>query len=648
MLLQNLLEDKRNEWQKAAQEQILSSLLCKSHRYKEFGQSNDKLVMVVGKSHAGKTTFILSLMGVAESKLSRLNAILRAGIPEGESSTSTAIIYQRSDDNDFGICERCLDELSEVSITKCKETEFVEKLKEIRATVERNERDKGLVLYLYIPSCYFENDELSSRQLNILDVPGYETTNEKEGSHTNAILKKYMSVSVLNIVVISAYSINDLRYFCVPNGDNYTKLASGKYIVVTTRSYSSESIVKSIKKYFEKMPQNREHTFEEMLREEYYAEFEKMFGTQIPKYFLLDIGESFNELLKSKITDKDAGEEIIAYRKQVFDEIYQIIDSKQSNTLFSWVKEVSEDEKYYSKEETDRIERKIDCVKENLIRLQQRLKKEKERCECLQHEFANLTEMSEKMPEIAPIKNECMRLREDGINSWIEEKFTKDSKSNLKWKGSDKLKDYSVLFAELFLKMRDELIDRLSNEFDEFISEKIKQGWKNKFTDDEIRTDLYKEMYPHEMLTFLNPNAQEKINIGRSKVEDETCDLINSFCEDIKKECEEQKKENERKEQLITQSIEKEKKKMNELQTTIQTQKAEMGYFEKEKEDVKKHVEEDQCRLKEYRKIANENFERQKYEVLEWINQSDSPEEKVEYLILLGLMDKDYRKIVMG
>ena len=98
MSLQNLLEDNRNKWQKDTQEQILNQLLCKSHKYKAMGQQDEKLVMVFGKSHSGKTTLILSLMGVEEDKLSELNYILRAETPKGKSSTSTAIIYQKSDD----------------------------------------------------------------------------------------------------------------------------------------------------------------------------------------------------------------------------------------------------------------------------------------------------------------------------------------------------------------------------------------------------------------------------------------------------------------------------------------------------------------------------------------------------------------------
>ena len=85
MSLQNLLMDNRTIWQKNTQHVILNSMLCKSHRYKLLGQNDERLVMVFGKSHAGKTTMILTLMGVKEELLREVSMILRAGIPEGKS-----------------------------------------------------------------------------------------------------------------------------------------------------------------------------------------------------------------------------------------------------------------------------------------------------------------------------------------------------------------------------------------------------------------------------------------------------------------------------------------------------------------------------------------------------------------------------------
>ena len=312
MILRKLLEDKRYEWQKVTQEEILSNLLCKSHRFKALGNNSDKLIMVFGKSHAGKTTFILSFMGVAEEKLIELNNILRAGVPDGKSSTSTAIIYQKSEDDYFGYCEHALNDVSSNTIIKCSKVDFIKKIKQTRMEVESECRDKEQVLFLYIPKFYFEMAETTRGSISILDVPGYETTNAEERYHSEAILNRYMSISSLNIVVRSINDINDLRYFTAPNRDDYTKLLSGKYIIVTTRAYSQESVFKFFLVPYEK----RLCSFEEMLYEECRKQFEEIFDNRIPKFFPIDVGDSFNELVTNKITDLRDREYLIFLRKK--------------------------------------------------------------------------------------------------------------------------------------------------------------------------------------------------------------------------------------------------------------------------------------------------------------------------------------------
>ena len=77
---------------------------------------------------------------------------------------------------------------------------------------------------------------------------------------------------MVNLVLIS--SLND------------SPISTGKYIVVTTSSYSQESIYK----YFGSC--EKEKTFEEMLYDECKYQFERVFGTKIPLFFPVDIGES--------------------------------------------------------------------------------------------------------------------------------------------------------------------------------------------------------------------------------------------------------------------------------------------------------------------------------------------------------------------
>lgn len=643
MILQSLLEDKRYEWQKATQEQILSGLLCKSHKYKAIGQRNDKLVMVFGKSHAGKTTFILSLMGITEDKLSELNSILRAGIQEGKSSTSTAIVYQKSDDDSFGVCEHSINELSEYEIVKCSKEEFEHKIQETRLAVEKHKRNNELVLYLYIPRSYFGDNDFASQQINILDVPGYETTNAEERYHTEAILNKYMSVSALNIVVKSIYDINDLRYFSAPNRDDFTKLTSSKYIVVTTRSYSQESVFK----YFLKQPQERCGTFEEMLCKECRVQFERVFGSQIPAYFPVDLGDSFNELINTKITNQADREYLIAYRKKVFDGIFQCIHNKQSNTLISWVKEVVEDEEYYGGVEAAVIDKKICGIRESLEINDRQLKKKKD---AILRLVQNLEGVRGRIKELVD-KQKSLLL--PNLEEWIdckvdsckEEYFTSD----FKWRNTGGLMDGSEIFARLFSEMVTEQIEELSIEHD-VVSEKMKKKWLDVFEDAEleIRNSLNEVMNAHKILKVLNPSNKEKIELGRKKMHEMVPVFIRMCYEQILKEYDEEISRKKNKEyNPLKILIEENTKKVNELECSKKKQSEERERLEKEREAIEVRVKKDKAILGEYRKIARENFSRQQQEVVELMNRTNSKEEKVEYLILLGLMDKDYRKIVM-
>ena len=642
MSLQNLLEDNRNKWQKDTQEQILNQLLCKSHKYKAMGQQDEKLVMVFGKSHSGKTTLILSLMGVEEDKLSELNYILRAETPKGKSSTSTAIIYQKSDDDFFGVCEHGINEVNEYKIEKCTRDEFIKKIKKIRNAVETHKRVNDSVLYLYIPNSYFENSIFVSERINILDVPGYETTNMEERYHTEAILRKYMSVSSLNIVVQSIYDINDLQYFCAPNGDDYTKLITGKYIVVTTSSYSQESIYK----YFGSC--EKEKTFEEMLYDECKYQFERVFGTKIPLFFPVDIGESFSELINTKLTNDKDREYLIKFRQKVFEKIYKYIQEKKSNSLISWIKEVIEDEEYYGKIEALNVENEIRDVTELLEDKQIQLRKKENIIEKLKQNLDIVCQsiqalINRQQAFFLPNINEMIDNR---IDSLRDELFTSD----FKWKSRDAVRDISERFALLFSEIVEEVIEKILFEAQEILTEKKVQEWKEKLSEKEleIHNSLNDMMYSHKFFKVLNPSIKEKIELGRKKMHEEIPTIVKSYYDETLRVYNERMSHKKLKEQKPLMILLKEnEKKILEIKKSICELLIKKEELEKKRVAITERVEKDKALLGTYRKIAHENFEKQKQEIINLMNLSSSKETKTEYVILLGLMNMDYRKIAM-
>jgi len=644
MILQSLLEDKRFDWQTDTQKAILNNLLCKAHKYKSLGQKEDRLVMVFGKSHAGKTTFILTLMGVEENKLAELNKILRAGIPEGNSSTSTAIIYQHSDDNNFGFAERNFNDVGDAKVVKCDKESFIEYLQGVREQVEIGKYKNESVLYLYIPIDFFGKSENDHADISILDVPGYETTTENERYHTNAILNKYMSISVLNIVVRSIYDINDLQYFSAPNRDDSTKLLSGKYIIVTTRSYSQESIYK----YFQTPISERKKSFAETIEEESNYQFKRIFGEKIPKVFLLDIGESFKQLISTKLKNQEDIDSVVNYRNSVFELINEAIYSKQSNSLVSWVQEVVEDEEFYGNNEINRVEDSIGLKKEALEH-RDKLREEKER---IIKSFSDNISRLEEQVEIW--KGEKMELIEPDydllVDSKIERYLKIYFKSGYEWNVSKTERNVASHMAEIFSSVVLEYLEEITRENEGLVNEKEKQKFILQIEEFEyeLKRNLEEKLNPHALFKILNPSNKEKVEIGIQELKKSVPTICRRIFDFISNKYEE----------LITSCIKddinpqkillKENTiKYTALKKEIEKLEKEISKLRDEKGKIEKRIEKDKTILKEYRKIARECFELHREQIIHSMNLTSDKEAILSYILFLGLIEKDYKKVMM-
>lgn len=87
-------------WQKDAFERIKASLLTTRDNalLKYEGLQESYLVVVYGPAQIGKTSLILKLVGIRDDCFQCVSQTLRTKeITRGNSSTSTAIIYARSD-----------------------------------------------------------------------------------------------------------------------------------------------------------------------------------------------------------------------------------------------------------------------------------------------------------------------------------------------------------------------------------------------------------------------------------------------------------------------------------------------------------------------------------------------------------------------
>lgn len=643
MILQSLLEDKRTEWQKKTQEEILGCLICKTHKYKDLEKNEDRLVMVFGKSHAGKTTFILTLLGIDEKKIDEVNKILRAGVPEGQSSTSTAIIYQKSDDDYFGISEGGINGIKEDGkLTHCNQKEFSEKIAKIRDDVEVGKRNNDNIIYLFLPKKYFVGKKWMRGNISILDVPGYETSNEKERYHTNAILSKYMSISALNIIVRSINDINDLRYFMAPNRDDATKLISDKYIIVTTRSYSAANVFE----YFLKEKETRKGTFGQFLEAECRKQFEIIFGEKIPKVFPLDLGQSFHVMINNKLKDPDDRKEVISYRESVLKNIYEDIYSKQTNSLVSWIREVISDEDYYGSCEKRNIDDAISKVEKDLadnnecsLRTNDRLKRLKGNYEQI---CADLNDYEDKLKK-------CTCLSTDDVDTKVKETLKLYFTDNYKWRVSRIERSTPAIFARLFNDITEKICEDYEEKSDYYLSEYDKIRISGMIEEGEyyIKDYLDKTIDKHKILKALNPSNKEKVTIGEQLLQERVStysrNVINLISNNIKIEREKKREKKREMNILITEN----NLKLEEYKNIMSRLKGKMAELNSSKREVERRIDKDKQILNEYRIISRRCYCEQRDEIMDCINKGITPEDKLEYLLFLGIIANDYKKIMM-
>lgn len=516
-------------------------------------------------------------------------------------------------------------------------------LKQIRDKVEEGNYTSSKILYLYLPRCYFSENNNYSVNISILDVPGYETTNKQEKYHTDALLNKYMSISVLNIIVRSIYSINDLQYFKAPNRDDVNKLITGKYIIVTTRSYSQESILK----YFKEEKSNREKSFEQMMEQECIEQFKRIFGQKIPRFFPVDLGGSFQTLVTEKIKDKDDLNEIRNYRDKIFKRIYEEIYSKQSNSLANWVQEVAEDEDFYGNVEIQRVEELIlekedekqqkiesgDKKDKSIILLEENIKLSKQKIEDWTKKLNTIN-----IPDYDDIID-------DRIKSYKKEYFSEQ----YEWKDEKTQRNVASHFADIFHEICDSIIDNETSNYD-LIGEEDRQLFYKQIEEAEIelKQSLEKQVNPHAIFKFFNPPNKEKIEFGIKELKKGVPIIGNKVINLIKKKYQDRIDICIKKELNPLSVLQKENGiKRDKIKKELVLLDNEIKKLKKQKIQIEERIKKDKQILGEYRKIARKCFDVQYKGIVETINASNDKEEKLIYVILLGILSKDYKKIMM-
>lgn len=283
----------KESWQKSTFEKLKKDLLCVNEnrivQYENYARNH--LVMIYGKSQVGKTTLILNIIGVRDEYMEEVYSTLRAGVPHGNSSTSTAIVYARSENEDYGYAVASINELSSKNVFYSNKEEIIEKLKKTRKKLETGMQNLKDILFIYIPKRYF-NSYMVNDTISIIDVPGVESRNQKEAIYAQNLLKKYLPVASVCMIVCRSNEIQSLESMVLP-GYAYWKNMGHKFAVVITNSYNDGSV----KKYFRESTNIESKDFFSFVEETYRNEVGHILGkdSQI-QIFPIDIGDSFMKL----------------------------------------------------------------------------------------------------------------------------------------------------------------------------------------------------------------------------------------------------------------------------------------------------------------------------------------------------------------
>lgn len=637
MTLEKLLNE-REQWQDNTVSSIRDKLLFKPSLMIENAAKEEKLVVIYGPPQIGKTTLILQLLGIAEQYQRDIYDVLRAGVPKGNSSTSTAIIYQQCDGERFGMKYGKINDIGG-DIEFFKEQELKEKLRYVRSSVESNQARKD-ILYIYIPKKFFFNKAEKYSNINILDLPGDGSRNLRERSHVNQLMKKYMAIASVNIIVCKANEIQSLEDLVLPINVDWRNLPH-KYIVVITNSYGQGTI----KKYFKQT--KRKCSFDDFVRDQYRSSMGRIINpiTGI-EYFPIDLGESLNRLINSGLCKEDQ-EEVRKTAAKVTEEIRKSIQNKNGNSLKSAIMELNAYSSDYAINKCDEIKREIADL-QGEINLENK-KNEKEKL--------NISDYDKEIKDLTPVHNFYTLLNQIKISdySYSYEIFKKDFLNELEkfvkdGKVVDKDKKLIAKLTEILIKYTDSLVSELNRKLKKtFISSSPEEVYREANFWVQVESEIDSEFYSGGLFKEIfigKPKKSEYIQKIEDAFESYSKQLLEYLDELKKKEIRKSEATEKRYNQfcrgktLCERAIENHSANVRELQEQLSAK-------ESEYKEINENRNSDQLQIKEYSQIAHHEYSKQMKDLRERLESKDtSATEKLYLLIFMALIEKDYQNII--
>lgn len=343
--------EKKLDWAYKARESLIYD--CKNHDiffFQDHSSESEMMISVYGKSQRGKTTCILSLLGIKEENIQIVLDILRAGRKKGTSATSTATAYKKSSSDRFGLA------VGETLHLDLEDKTFKDKMVDVRVEIENNPYSIDEIT-IYIPNKYFGSSEREFKY-RIVDLPGIESAEEKERDHVNAQVDKYFKSSDSVLIIEQANSLTDLGNISFARQG--LEIWSNRFKVILTRSFSLESVKNMI---LGKDDETIYNSLKNYYREEVNRSLVKKIDKELEIY-PLEFGESLVEFTNTFPEEKDSVFKVLRrFKEELLLSISEslTIEDKLIESVYmtNTIKKRVDEKKEERKLELNKLEKKI-------------------------------------------------------------------------------------------------------------------------------------------------------------------------------------------------------------------------------------------------------------------------------------------------
>lgn len=232
-------EKEKWDWTKSAASHFINGF----KRFDSKIDDKEKVsIGVYGPTQVGKTTFLLTLLGIGFSYLNELSDALRGGREKGKSATVTCTIFQRSTIAEFEVIWPS----GEIHLAKSFE-ELENVMSDLRASIYNNKSFSLKPVIINIPDRYFNHADINSRvrDLSIIDLPGDDSKDNLEMLHVNRVLKEYISRCKVCIIMEISSQMTAITKLKNESVKDWILLPE-HFRILLTRSVSNGSVMEQI------------------------------------------------------------------------------------------------------------------------------------------------------------------------------------------------------------------------------------------------------------------------------------------------------------------------------------------------------------------------------------------------------------------